>query len=470
MNSEMGMSPHRFQVQEPCTLLSSGRRPSLRRLVISLAVLIYITELIAMIVLYRLQIRGYVVTSLLDGMIMVTLILPGLYYLQLKPLMKQMENYIQAEMKARWMTETMGSVALALSRTLDLEQVMQTLLDHLQIVVVDGAAGVSILDEEKCLEARVLRGYGSWANQVPIPALPLEGDITDGVIQRLVEDQTDQWLVVPISANEKIIGLVELSKTESGGFTPEEIRWVEALVGQAVVAIQNARLYQQVHTSRERLQSLNRKMVKIQENERRHVARELHDEAGQALSSLKLNLGCLEQDPECPAHIRRQLQNLKGVSDGVLENLHRLAMDLRPVALDHLGLVAALEQYARQLKSEQRTIHFKAVGFEGDRLPPDVEVSIYRIVQEALTNVVRYSMASKVGILMERGQGKVKVFVEDNGVGFDLNRVTGERLGLVGMRERVEMLGGSLTIESSPGKGTSVIVEAPDDNSNLDRR
>jgi signal transduction histidine kinase len=134
--------------------------------------------------------------------------------------------------------------------------------------------------------------------------------------------------------------------------------------------------------------------------------------------------------------------------------------------LDHLGLVAALEQYAKNLNSDHLTVQFKALGFEGDRLPKDMEVSLYRIVQEALANVIRHAQAGHVGILMERRQGRVKLFIEDDGVGFDsaLHETT-HRLGLVGMRERAEMFGGTLTIESYPGKGTSVIVEVPDANS-----
>jgi signal transduction histidine kinase len=267
-------------------------------------------------------------------------------------------------------------------------------------------------------------------------------------------------------AGDKVIGVVGLGNIEPDNFTNEQIQWAEVLAGQAAMAIQNAWLFEQVRSSSERLQSLARKLVELQESERYHIARELHDEAGQALSSLKMNLGRLEQDPDCPEHIRRRLLDLKSVADGVLEELHRLAMDLRPAALDHLGLVAALEQLAGHLNSERLSVQFKAVGFDGGRLPRDVETSLYRIVQEALTNILRHAHASDVGILLERSGGRVKLFVEDDGVGFTPDQVeNGEQLGLVGMRERAEMFGGSLSIESSPGSGTSIIVEVPDADS-----
>ena len=153
---------------------------------------------------------------------------------------------------------------------------------------------------------------------------------------------------------------------------------------------------------------------------------------------------------------------MKDMTDTVLEELHRLAMNLRPAALDHLGLVAALEQHMNRLNSDKLSIQFKAVGFRNVRLAPDVETSLYRIVQEALTNVVRHAQASVVGILLERRGDRVMLFVEDDGIGLSNNDVKQtEHLGLVGMRERAEMLGGSLTVESVPGKGTSIIAEVP---------
>lgn len=397
----------------------------------------------------------------------------------------------KAESLARRAAETLSTAALALTQKLDFEHVIHTLLDHLQLIVQSDTAGITLLEDETRLSVRAVRGYGRWAEREDIPVFPMEG-ITDSVIQRLIlsrrsltipniaassnlEDQPDNehirnWLIVPIIADEKVIGLVEMGKAGTGLFSQEHTIWAEALVSQAAVAIQNAWLFEQVRSSSERLQSLTRRLVEVQENERHHIARELHDEAGQVLSSLKLKLIRLDHDPDCPQHVRQRLLELEGMADGVLEDLHRLAMDLRPASLDHLGLVAALEQLAGNLRSEQIAVQFKALGFTGERISPTLETTLYRIVQEALTNVVRYAQASNVGILLERGMGKVRVFVEDDGVGFDPELVErGYRLGLVGMRERAEMLAGSLTIESTPGLGTSVIVEVPDGDSHPDR-
>jgi len=397
---------------------------------------------------------------------------------------QELRELYEAESAARQFAETLSATAQALTQTLDLDHVINSLLDHLRQVVPSDTAGVTLLEAEARPAVQALRGYGDWVDRGDIPSFPIDG-ITDSIIRRLElareslaipnldnepanGDQTNpericNWLIVPIIASDKVIGLVELGRAGTEPFNQKQVRWAEALVSQAAVAIQNAWLFGQVRSSSERLQSLARKLVEIQENERYHIARELHDEAGQALSSLKLSLGRLEQDPDCTQRMKQQLQDLKGVADGVLDELHRLAMDLRPVVLDHLGLVAALQQYANNLNSEQLSVQFKVVGFDGDRLVRDAETSLYRIVQEALTNVVCHAHAKNVGILLEKAGGKVKVFVEDDGVGFSPDYIEQkERLGLVGMRERAEMMGGRLTIESIPEKGTSVIVEVPD--------
>lgn len=395
----------------------------------------------------------------------------------------------QAESTARQVAETLSAAAQALTRSLELEAVVQTLLDHIRQLVAFDTAGVTLLEDQTHLAVRAQRGYGDWAGRDPLPSFPLDG-ITDSVIRRMIEARQSialprlapagasepppgeafdfNWLLVPIIASDKVIGLVELGRTGERHFNPEQVRWAEALVGQAAVAIQNAWLFQQVVSSSERLQSLARKLVEIQENERFHIARELHDEAGQVLSSLKISLGLLEQDPDCPPQVRQRLEALKSSADRVLEDLHRLAVDLRPIALDHLGLVAALEQYAKNLNADRLAVQLKVRGFENTRLAKDVETCLYRIVQEALTNVVRHAQAESVGILLERSAGRVKLFVEDDGVGFEPDQTSSQdRLGLVGMRERAEMFGGTLTIESYPGSGTSVIVDMPDDYSYL---
>jgi signal transduction histidine kinase len=152
---------------------------------------------------------------------------------------------------------------------------------------------------------------------------------------------------------------------------------------------------------------------------------------------------------------------VKQIADSVLENLHRLSVDLRPPALDHLGLEAALRQHTEMVSDQHRLpIQFVTIG-KIERLAGDVETAVYRIVQEALTNVVRHANATRVDILLERRGDVLIVVVEDNGIGMDLQELTKGQLGVVGMYERAEMLGGKVTVESAPGKGTTVFLEVP---------
>jgi signal transduction histidine kinase len=209
---------------------------------------------------------------------------------------------------------------------------------------------------------------------------------------------------------------------------------------------------------------LSHRLVQIQETERRHIARELHDEAGQTLASLMVGLRLLEKEANNPKAIPIRIAELKRTTDGVLENLHRLAMDLHPATLDHLGLVATLRQYVETFGAQyQLILQFETVGFDNEqRLPPTIETNLYRIVQEALSNVARHAQATHADVLLERRGGQIVTIIEDNGIGFDPEtKKASNRLGLLGMRERAEMMGGRLEIESAPGAGTTIYVETP---------
>jgi signal transduction histidine kinase len=162
---------------------------------------------------------------------------------------------------------------------------------------------------------------------------------------------------------------------------------------------------------------------------------------------------------------------LRRRTDAVMDSLHRLAADLRPASLDHLGLDAALRQYASSAGQKfGLAIRFKARGFDEQRLPTAVETALYRVVQEAVTNVVRHARATRVDLLVERRNDRVMVMIEDDGIGFDQHKLQRpDHLGLLGLRERAEALNGTLTVESSPGAGTTMVVEVSSADPNPDR-
>jgi signal transduction histidine kinase len=207
-------------------------------------------------------------------------------------------------------------------------------------------------------------------------------------------------------------------------------------------------------------------VITAQEDERKRIARELHDETSQALTSLMVGLRLLEQRPEL-AGTRETLADLRALTGKTLDAVHDLALQLRPSVLDDLGLVPAVER----IVAEFGRTHGIEVAFETNlrtarRLPAPLETALYRITQEALTNVARHAGAHSVSLLLEARSGSVTLIVEDDGRGFDaagwMNGTRDERsLGVFGMRERASLLGGSLTIESAPGSGTTVFVEVP---------
>lgn len=395
-----------------------------------------------------------------------------------------------SERKQRQLAETLRASAQALTETLDLDIVLRTLLRHIRSLVQSDTASVILLEGESLLAVRAVEGYEQWTDPNRILSLKVDGErnpfyqkllssrksllIPDTAIEPAWEvfpgtEPLRSCLFVPIVIDGRLIGVVGLGKTEPNYFTEENIQWAEALVGHAAMAMQNAWLFEQVRAGRERLQFLSHRLVEIQETERRYIARELHDQAGQTLTSLILGLGELEKEADKPQIIRARAAELKNMTDGVLEDLHCLAMNLRPVSLDQIGLVSSLDQLIKSIHQDSRLqVRFKTVNMcEEDRLPQTMEIALYRIAQEALTNVMRHARASRVDVVLERRGATVFVLVEDDGKGFDVEqaKISGH-LGLLGMEERAEMLGGKLTVESVPGTGTTLVAEVPYDDTN----
>ncbi len=277
-----------------------------------------------------------------------------------------------------------------------------------------------------------------------------------------IPSQMATWLAVPIVTGHKVIGLCLLAAAQANRFSQEHQQIAEAMLSQAAVAIQNAWLFEQIRVGRERLQSLSHRLVDIQEAERRYIARELHDEVGQALTSLMVGMRLIERDAAKPERVLGGISQLKQMVDEVLENLHRLAVHLRPASLDHLGLIPALQQYIDDLNERSDlSIKFETMGVDM-RVESELETVLYRIVQEALTNVFKHAQATRVDVLIERREEKLVTIIEDDGVGFDTAQPVSENhLGLFGIRERLDMFGGTLHLESSPGIGTTLFVEVP---------
>lgn len=218
-----------------------------------------------------------------------------------------------------------------------------------------------------------------------------------------------------------------------------------------------------VATYRTRLRALSSQVITAQEEERKRISRELHDETAQSLTSLLVGLRLL-QGARNSDEVRATATELRELTARTLEEVRKLAVELRPTTLDHLGLVAALEWYSREYAGRlDAAVDFESEGL-AERLAPEVELVIYRVVQEALTNIARHANATRVAIRLRFEEAAVEAVVEDNGQGFDVAEATSSRergLGLFGMRERVELVGGTFNINTRPGEGTSIRIRVP---------
>ncbi|MBE2220649.1 MAG: HAMP domain-containing protein [Anaerolineae bacterium] len=251
-----------------------------------------------------------------------------------------------------------------------------------------------------------------------------------------------------------------------GDFQQYVIPWAGDEIGELAEAFNamTADLAQaeKERAEREHLRSqLLEKVITAQEDERRRIARELHDETGQSLTSLMVRLQMVNQ--QCPLpDIQEQLDDVRTLVAQTLDGVHNLAVELRPSVLDDLGLAAALHRYVQDYQVRYPVeVDLVVMGLE-ERLPSAVETAVYRIVQESLTNIARHAQAQTASVLLECRNGRIRTIIEDDGVGFDWDQVKENgRLGLYGIRERAELLNGVLTIESTPGQGTSIFVEVP---------
>jgi signal transduction histidine kinase len=222
----------------------------------------------------------------------------------------------------------------------------------------------------------------------------------------------------------------------------------------------------QSRSVQEKLRAMTRHLFSAQEDERRRLSRELHDEVIQTLVGINVELATLGAARGLgPRALQAQIAQTQRRVEKSVRTVHQFARELRPAALDHLGLIPALEAYMRRL-SARKKLMINLTAFAGiEAMDPGKQMVLYRVAQEALTNVARHAQASAVNMIISEIPGGIRMEVNDDGKSFQVLRTLSsrrhKRLGLIGMRERVEMVGGKLEIESAPGQGTSVRVEIP---------
>jgi signal transduction histidine kinase len=262
-------------------------------------------------------------------------------------------------------------------------------------------------------------------------------------------------------ATESLRGALWVNLSPGQELTTGQQDFLQAVGSQLAVGIENAMLHQQ---ERELLESYVRLVTQAQEEERKHIARELHDGAAQQLAILCRGLDEVAE-PEAPAK-STELARLRHLATSTLDEIRQFSRDLRPTLLDDLGLVPALEWLVADIANRTPTQAELTVEGSIRRLPPEVEVALYRITQEALRNVDRHSGSTRVGVNVRFEPERIVVSVEDDGSGFQVpsnfgTLVSTGKLGLLGMQERAQLTGGSFALESHPGTGTLVTIDIP---------
>jgi len=269
-------------------------------------------------------------------------------------------------------------------------------------------------------------------------------------------------IVVSLEPHDQLVGTLNIYvMRQPRTFAAGDLALIDGLASFAATAISNAQLYERANVAQRQLQVLSRRLVEVQETERRHIARELHDEVGQALTGLKLLLETSVHLP--PDALRARLAEAQALAAELMADVRNLSLNLRPAMLDDLGLLPTLQWYfGRYMSQTQVRVVFKHARLEA-RFGSEVETAAYRIVQEALTNVARYAGVNEVTVRIWADDRALNMQIEDQGNGFDSEAtlLSASSSGLTGMRERATLLGGSLEIETAPGKGVSLTAALP---------
>jgi len=383
----------------------------------------------------------------------------------------------------------LSRVSAAISGLHDLDAILKIGLDNVLAIMNGTVGGIMLLDEvNKTLSYRVQHGLSiKYAEEMHLrPGEGIAGKVVQSGRAIMLEDISldpaaarldlisieglKAFISVPLRAKDNVLGVVNVASYMSHHFTRRDMHLLHSIGDQLGIAIEQAKLYRNLRAARERYQTLLRQALTIQEEERKRIARDLHDETSQDLTALALNLHAVTEMMEMSdmdsTEVKAILKKAHAIAVRAGTEVTRLIRELRPTLLDTLGLPAAVRNLA-ETNFAAKGINF-STELEGMnlRLPPETELSLFRIAQEAMSNVVRHSEANSVDIRLECDASKCILRIEDDGKGFDVSAITtidskGRGAGLFGMKERVTALGGRCSIESQSGQGTKITARVP---------
>ncbi len=414
------------------------------------------------------------------------------YRTQLEVARHDLEANIEIIRENERQLTALNQIAGTVSQSLDLNQVLDNAIDSVVDVMQVDIAWIYLLNEAAAeltmtvyrgVPEEVVRGVdrlkvGEGLNgQVAQTGEPMfvEDVSKDPRLTREVVSKHNihSLLTVPLRYRAKVNGTLCVAMYRHRMFDKGEIELLTAIGNQIGVAVENARLYQQQQGVAEQLRGMQenlrfylQQVTKAQEEERKRISRELHDDTLQSLVVLSRQLDALASGKEISAENRHNLEELWKKASDIIKEVRRLSQDLRPAALDRLGLLPALERLATDAADYSGIETAVRVKGEERRLNEEVELVLFRIAQEAIRNVWRHAQATRAEITVAFEKNQVKVTVSDNGAGFEIPDKLGElardgKLGLTGMQERAQLIGGELIVKSAPGKGSTVTVAVP---------
>jgi PAS domain S-box-containing protein len=382
------------------------------------------------------------------------------------------------------------TISSAFTKTLELDELLQLIADLTQDTIANANWTTIHLLKPKTNRLELVASAGLEVSAEAYLVNLGEGVagqvMTEGSVINVADIQTDprqlpidlsmnahSLLVAPVESRQRRIGTISVQCAVPNIYTADDERLLTILGVQAGMAIENARLYraqekarERAEKQRERMRYMDRRVVKAQEDERTRIARELHDESGQSLTSLKISLDLIRlMLPDDLVEIKQSLNDVLDLTDKMMSSLRLLSHNLRPPGLDIYGLDAALAGLCQDFETHT-SLQISYTGVELPDLAAMPSLSLYRFAQEALTNVARHAKATAVQVTLRYDSDMIVLVIQDNGCGFTIPNVEEDvvlpqGVGLVGMVERVEMVDGHLEIESTPGEGSRLTAVVP---------
>jgi signal transduction histidine kinase len=383
----------------------------------------------------------------------------------------------------------LSRVSAAISGLQDLDSILRIGLDNVLNIMNGTVGGIMLLDEpSQTLSYQVYHGLSDkYAEEMRLKlGEGIAGKVAQSGRSVLLEDISSEpnaarldlisleglkaFISVPLRAKDNVLGVMNVASHVPHRFTKEDVHLLHSIGDQLGIAIEQARLQERLRKARERLRKLARQNLVAEEEERRRIARELHDETSQSLSGIALQLEALiemsAKSGNQDAQFIAGLKKVQSLTVQVHKEVNRVMSNLHPSVLDTLGLVAAVRQHAKNnLQPLNINVTVEVKGTEM-RFPPDVEAALFRVFQGSIGNIAEHSKAKNASIVLVYQPDEFSLSISDDGQGFDVSKITdveesGRGRGVFSMRERIGFLGGTSGIESKIGAGTTVWAKIP---------